>query len=76
VSIWYTLMGPANLPKAITAQLNETLNEVLRKPELNERLLALGVTGKAMTPEQVTAMLRTDIGKYATVIKQNNIRMD
>ena len=68
--------GPANLPKAITAQLNETLNEVLRKPELNERLLALGVTGKAMTPEQVTAMLRTDIGKYATVIKQNHIRMD
>ena len=31
---------------------------------------------KAMTPEQVTAMLRTDIGKYAAVIKQNNIRMD
>lgn len=76
VSIWYTLMGPANLPKAITTQLNETLNEVLRKPELNERLLALGVTGKAMTPEQVSAMLRADIGKYAAVIRQNNIRMD
>ena len=76
VSIWYTLMGPANLPKAITTLLNEKLNEVLRKPELNERLLALGVTGKAMTPEQVTTMLRADITKYAAVIKQNNIRMD
>jgi tripartite-type tricarboxylate transporter receptor subunit TctC len=76
VSIWYTLMGPANLPKAITAQLNETLNEVLRKPELNERLLSLGETSTAMTPEQVTAMLRTDIGKYAAVIRQNHIRMD
>lgn len=76
VSIWYTLMGPANLPKPIVTLLNEKLNEVLRKPELNERLLALGVTGKAMTPDQVTGLLRTDIARYAAVIKQNNIRMD
>lgn len=76
VSIWYTLMGPAGLPKATTALLNDKLNEVLRKPELRDRLLSLGVTSKAMSPEQVTEMLRTDIARYATVVKQNNIRMD
>ncbi len=76
VSIWYTLMGPAGLPKATTALLNDKLNEVLRKPELRDRLLSLGVTSKAMSPEQVTEMLRTDIARYATVVKQNHIRMD
>jgi len=76
VSIWYTLMGPANLPKATTALLNDKLNEVLRKPELKDRLAALGVTGRPMSPEQVSAMLRADITKYSAVIKQNNIRMD
>jgi tripartite-type tricarboxylate transporter receptor subunit TctC len=76
VSIWYAIMGPANMPKATTTLLNEKLNEVLRKPELRDRLAALGVSEKPMTPEQLTEMLRGDITKYSAVIKQNNIRMD
>lgn len=76
VSIWYAIFGPAGMPQAVTTLLNERLAIVLRKPELKERLHALGVTERILTPAQLGELLKVDVNKYAAVIKQNNIRMD
>jgi tripartite-type tricarboxylate transporter receptor subunit TctC len=76
VTIWYSLMGPAGLPKATVALLNDKLNGVLRKPDVKKQLAELGVTVQPLSPDQVSSLLRADIAKYSSVVKQNNIRMD
>jgi tripartite-type tricarboxylate transporter receptor subunit TctC len=76
VTIWYSLMGPAGLPKATVALLNDKLNGVLRRPDVKKQLAELGVTVQPLSPDQVTGLLRADIAKYSSVVKQNNIRMD
>ena len=66
-STWFGIFAPKGTPRAITAKLNGDVAEVLAEPAFRERAAALGFRLIGGSPEQLAALLRDDIGKWAAV---------
>jgi tripartite-type tricarboxylate transporter receptor subunit TctC len=74
VTGWNAIFGPAGIPPEAVKVLNTQLNEVLRMPEVKQRFQDLGTEAKGSTPEEMGAILRGDIDKWAGVIKEAGIQ--
>ncbi len=74
VTGWYCLMGPAGVPQPVVTRLNAEVNRILTQPDFIERLSDLGATVLGGSPEQVTALIRSDMAKYAKAIKDSGAK--
>lgn len=70
---WNALFAPAGTPAEIIKTLNQALQEILAEPEVKKRLLELGIEARASTPEEISARLKSDIGKWQKVIEKAGI---
>jgi tripartite-type tricarboxylate transporter receptor subunit TctC len=73
VTGWNALVAPAGTPPAVVATLNRELNKIIATPEVKKRLLDLGTTAYAGTPDELKRQLAKDIPKWAAVIKKAGI---
>lgn len=73
---WYGIVGPANLPPAITAKLNAELNKVLALPDFSEKMTSEAMTLMPMTPPQFATYIKEDIARWAKVAKERNIEIE
>lgn len=74
LSTWYGLVAPAKTPPEIVARLSEEVGRALRAPDVNSRLLALGLIPSPSTPHEFAAKLRSDAEHYARIIKTTGAR--
>ena len=68
-SSWQSLVAPANLAPPIVATLHTALTTVLAEPATREHFLKLGMQPLSSTPEEFADYLRSEIRKWAPVIK-------
>jgi tripartite-type tricarboxylate transporter receptor subunit TctC len=73
---WYGISGPGKLPAPIAARMNRTINEVLAMPDVREKFDAFGVEDGGGTPESFGELVRAEIGKWAKVAKEADVRID
>jgi tripartite-type tricarboxylate transporter receptor subunit TctC len=73
---WYGVVGPAGMPTALVTQLNDTLAQVLRAPELREKLSVEAVEPTIMTPDKFAAFMKADIARWTKLAKDRNIQLD
>ena len=67
---WYGVAGPANLPKAIVAKINEDLTEYLNSPRGRQRMDDLGMlASRGGTPEEFSAFILSELTRLAPVVK-------
>ena len=66
---WNGVHVPAGTPKAIIAQLNTEMVRLLKLPEVQERMLNLGLDPAGNTPAEFAAFVKADIARWAKVIK-------
>lgn len=57
------------------AQLSATVREVIAQPDMQKRLIDLGVDPKGCTPEEMAATFERDKRKWAQVIRDANIKI-
>ena len=67
--LWYGMFAPAATPRDIVARLSREVIRALEAPDLRERLAALGVEPWPGTPEQLGELLRTEIPRYAAIVR-------
>lgn len=72
---WYGVMGPAQTPAAVVAQLNKSINEVLAQTELRKRLIGDGADVLGGTPAQLVAQIKADIARYAKAVKESGAKV-
>ena len=70
-SIWQGILAPANTPPAIIARLNRDINTLLNTPEVQEQFKARGVDSMGSTPEEFAAFIKSEIPKWAKVVKES-----
>jgi len=73
---WIAVFAPAGTPREIVTRLNAEIVAILATQEVRERLAAMGATVGGGTPEQLAALLRDDLQRWAQVIKAANIRLE
>ena len=75
-SNWFGISGPAKLPAPVADRLNAALVAALNTPELAERLRDLGAEPNRMSRAQYTAMIVTDVARWADIVRAANIKAD
>jgi len=71
---WFGPMAPAGTPAEVIARVNADSNRILGEPAIRERLAVLGLDAVGGTPEAMRATMVRDIPKWASVIREANIR--
>jgi tripartite-type tricarboxylate transporter receptor subunit TctC len=75
-SAWFGLVAPAAVPDPIVVRLNTDLVRALSSSEIRKSFSAQGIEPIPGTPEEFGAHIRSEIAKYAKVIKEAKIRVD
>jgi len=73
---WFGLSGPAGIPAPVADRLNQALVAGLNRPEVAERLRDLGAEPNRMTRAEYTAMVASEISRWADVVRTANIKAD
>lgn len=73
-STWFALTAPPGTPRDIVARLHAESLKALADPGIKERYDGLGLHPNGTTPEQLTALVRTQLARYGKAIKDNNIK--
>jgi len=76
VPIWYGVLAPAGTAREIVNRLNSELHKALASTDLIQRLAAAGVQPMTSTPEQFAGFLKTEIVRYAKIIKDAGIKIE
>ncbi|HET7158207.1 MAG TPA: tripartite tricarboxylate transporter substrate binding protein [Burkholderiales bacterium] len=70
------ILAPGNTPREIIARLNTEIVKALNSPEIKSRLAGEGAEVVGNTPEQFGAILKSDVEKWAKLIKASGIKVD
>lgn len=73
-TVWYCVVGPRGMPQPIVNKLHTELTAIITSAEFRDRLAADAVFAEASTPQQLTAFIRSEIPKFAKVIRQAGIK--
>ena len=73
---WYGILAPAATPRDIVLKLNAEMVKALRQPDVRERLAADGTVPVGNTPEEFGAHIKTEIARWAPVVKASGARPD
>ena len=71
---WYGMMAPARTPKPIVARLNQELVKALRMPDVIEWMKQNGLDPAPTTPEEHAAYIKSEIAKWAKIVKAAHIQ--
>jgi tripartite-type tricarboxylate transporter receptor subunit TctC len=75
VQAWYGLFGPANMPPEVIRRLNEEVNKAIAAPDLQARLVGMGLQAKPGTAAQFNAFFSRDITTFAKAIKDAGVQL-
>ncbi len=70
---WNGLVAPAKTPREIVARLSAEVAKALESPEVRTRFLALGITPRASTPEELQRIYDVDVVRWRNVIADAKI---
>lgn len=73
---WGGVMGPAGLPANIVNRLNADIINILKMPDVAEKLSGLGAEIVGSSPQEFDTYLKSEIQKWGKVARDNNIQLD
>ncbi|HWZ38728.1 MAG TPA: tripartite tricarboxylate transporter substrate binding protein [Bradyrhizobium sp.] len=70
------IVAPAGTPREIVELLAREIAKSVAKPDVRERLAALGFKPVANTPDEFTARIKLEIDKWGKVVRDANLRIE
>ena len=73
---WFGVVGPAGIPQPAVATLSKATLSALETKEVKDRLFASGVEVRSGTSEEFAKLIRSEMEKWARVVKESGARAD
>lgn len=73
---WYGIVGPAKMPPAIVALLNDAINKALAAPDLRERLASEALEPMPMTSSEFAAFIAAEVERWTKLVRERNIEVN
>jgi tripartite-type tricarboxylate transporter receptor subunit TctC len=70
---WYALLAPAGTPAPIVNKVHQEALKALAQPDLRAKFAKLGLDTVGNSPAELAAIIKSDIGKWAKLIKDAGI---
>ena len=74
--VWFGLMVPAGTPKEVIARLNAEAQKAARSAEYVKRMGELGYNILGGSPEEMGEMLKTEVTRWAPIVKASGAKAD
>jgi tripartite-type tricarboxylate transporter receptor subunit TctC len=71
---WFAIMAAAGTPRDIVARLNTAVTRYLRTPEAAKQFAAQGADVAFSSPDELLALMKSDLLQWGKVIRDNNIQ--
>jgi tripartite-type tricarboxylate transporter receptor subunit TctC len=76
VSTWYGVFAPTGTPAAVVTTLNTEINKLLATPDMKAAIQAQGAEAQAMTPAQLTTLLKNDYTKWKGIVEASGAKIE
>ena len=73
---WHAIVAPVGMPKEVVATLSKAIRETLDDPATKKALTDLGVDVVNSTPEKLRAYIKSEIPKWAKVVKASGAKVE
>ncbi|HEV7820501.1 MAG TPA: tripartite tricarboxylate transporter substrate binding protein [Burkholderiales bacterium] len=71
---WFAILGPSGFPPAIAEKIHADTAEVLKSPELRERIGAAGMEPKSIPPSELAGYIKSEIAKWGKAVKASGAK--
>jgi tripartite-type tricarboxylate transporter receptor subunit TctC len=76
VAGWFGVFAPAGTPRDIVLKLSNEITQVLALPDVKARYATLGIEPGPAHPDEFAAFLKSEITKWAKVIRDSGAKLD
>ena len=76
ISSWQAMFAPAGLPRDIHLRVYSEVAKALKSPDVAKRLNELGLDPGGMPPEELQALIRSDIPKLGKIVRDSGAKVD
>jgi len=73
---WYGMFAPAGTPKAVIAQVHAAALKALAAKDVQDKLAVQGAEVWTTSPEQFAAIIKTELPKWAKIVKESGAQLD
>jgi tripartite-type tricarboxylate transporter receptor subunit TctC len=73
---WFGIIGPRGMPKDVVDRINASLRKALARPEVQKQLGAQGLELTPSSPEEFRSTLKSEMTKWASVIKEAGVKLE
>lgn len=73
---WLGMLAPAGTPRPIVDKLNRELNAILDEPVTQARLLAMGAELLRSTPDEFSAHIQREQGKWGRLVRETGVKVE
>lgn len=76
VVLWFGMLAPAGTPAAAVATIDREISNILKLPDVKARLAMQAADPIGSPPEQFDAFIKSEVAKWAKVVKENGLKVD
>ncbi len=76
VGAWQGFLGPKGMPADVVKTLNTHLNEILKMPDVAEKMKTLALVPAGGEPAAISKVIASDHSRYGKVIKEAGIQVE
>jgi tripartite-type tricarboxylate transporter receptor subunit TctC len=76
VTTWYGLLVPKGTPAAVQAKLYQTVSEILKTPDMTDRLADLGAVAGGEPPSTFAAFIAAETARWTKVVKEAGVAVE
>ena len=73
---WNGLAAPAGIPDSALKKIHASVSKIYRMPDMRERLVSLAAEPAISTPEEFTALVKSELGKWAKAVKDSGAKLE
>ena len=73
---WNGLVAPAGIPKPIVDRIHAAVSKIYAMPDMRDRLIGLAAEPAISTPEAFTALVKSELGKWAKAVKDSGAKLE
>ena len=71
---WWGVFAPAATPRAVVDRISQEIARALKLPDVTDQLQSQGAEARPSTPDELGERLRTDLVKWAPIMRKAGIQ--
>ena len=73
---WNGLMGPAAMPQPVLDKIHTSVAAIVRRADVRDKLIGLGADPAISTPQEFADLIKSEMIKWAKVVKDSGAKLD